>query len=45
MHMRSKVETILGYKIPKDLDFVLQSMIVRGSTAEEIANKIKELKD
>jgi hypothetical protein len=38
--MREKVENILGYKIPKDLDWILQRSIIAGKTAEEIAKLI-----
>ncbi len=40
--MRKQVEEILGCAIPKHLDFILQSLIIRGSTAQEIAETIKK---
>lgn len=41
--MREAVENILGYKIPGNLYFVLQSGIVRGYSAKEIAEKIRSI--
>lgn len=40
--MREKVEKILGYPIPPDLDFILQRGIIAGKTAEEIADLIRK---
>ena len=38
--MKLEVEKLLGFPIPPKLDFILQSGVVRGSTAKEIADLI-----
>lgn len=39
--MRKKVESILGFPVPKKLEFILQRLIIQGCSAEKIAKTIK----